>query len=220
MEWFASAVFLYLSISVAAAADLNVLVLDRSGKPVVDAVVLATTTMPTSLHTAKDSNKASESADVVQINKEFVPYVTVVKVGSVLNFPNKDNVRHHVYSFSLPKKFELPLYAGTSAPPVLFDNPGVIVIGCNIHDWMIGYIYVAETPYFVKTGADGAAILKNLPTGKYVLRVWHPDAIDNEEQTIQAAEISGNENADRVWHLDINARINPRHASTPSVNSY
>ena len=83
---------------------------------------------------------------VDQINLEFVPHVKPVVVGSPVYFPNKDDVRHHVYSFSPAKRFELPLYSGTPAAPVVFDRPGIVAIGCNIHDWMLGYIYVAETP--------------------------------------------------------------------------
>ncbi len=74
---------------------------------------------------------------------------------SYVQFPNKDNIRHHVYSFSAARKFELPLYSGTPAQPVLFDKVGVVKLGCNIHDWMIGYIYVTETPYFGKSNAEG-----------------------------------------------------------------
>ena len=89
---------------------------------------------------------------VDQINLEFVPHVKPVVVGSPVYFPNKDDVRHHVYSFSPAKRFELPLYSGTPAAPVVFDRPGIVAIGCNIHDWMLGYIYVAETPYLAAHG--------------------------------------------------------------------
>ena len=89
---------------------------------------------------------ASPREVVDQIDKEFVPYVKPVRTGSFVQFPNKDHIRHHVYSFSAPSKFELPLYMGTPAQPVLFDKPGVVKLGCNIHDWMIGYVYVTDSP--------------------------------------------------------------------------
>jgi hypothetical protein len=109
-----------------------------------------------------------------QHDKTFVPLVLAVPVGTAVSFPNRDNIRHHVYSFSRAKRFELPLYIGTPAAPVVFDRPGVVVLGCNIHDWMVGYIYVADTPYVAKTAEDGRARLAELPPGTYEVRVWHP----------------------------------------------
>ncbi len=108
----------------------------------------------------KSALRARPPTDAVdQVDKQFVPYVKVVFVGAKVGFPNSDRIRHQVYSFSPAKKFELPLYGGTDAPPVVFDKPGVVVLGCNIHDWMIGYIYVSETPFFAKTGPGGTAVI-------------------------------------------------------------
>ena len=90
---------------------------------------------------------------------------TVVFFNDPMSFPNRDNIRHHVYLFSSPKKFELPLYIGTPAAPVLFDKPGVVALGSNIHDWMLAYIYVVTTPYFAKMAADGKARLDGLTPG-------------------------------------------------------
>jgi len=107
-----------------------------------------------------------------QVNSEFAPRVLAVAVGSTVTFPNRDNTRHHVYSFSPAKRFELPLYAGSDVDPVRFDTPGVVTLGCNIHDWMIGYIHVLDTPFHGVTDAQGRAHIE-LPTGRYQLRVWH-----------------------------------------------
>ena len=127
------------------------------GKPVADAVVVA---VPADgavrLPTRRD-------AVIDQVDKEFTPKVNAILVGTPVIFPNHDNVRHHVYSFSPAKRFELPLYAGVPAQPVVFDTPGVVVLGCNIHDWMVGYIYVSESPYFAKTRADGKAAIADQP---------------------------------------------------------
>src|ERR1700681_2940219 len=101
------------------AAELLVLVKDHHGKLVEDAVALATPSDPKAAQRAKPP-----AAAVDQVDKQFVPYVKPVFLGSKVRFPNSDNVRHQVYSFSPAKKFELPLYAGTDAPPVLFDKPG------------------------------------------------------------------------------------------------
>jgi plastocyanin len=115
---------------------------------------------------------------------QFAPGVLAITTGSLVVFPNSDNIRHQVYSFSPAKTFDLPLYAGTPAAPVRFDKAGVVAIGCNIHDWMIGYIVVLDTPYFAKTDVTGHATLA-LPPGKYRLRTWHPRlAGDAPEQTL------------------------------------
>jgi hypothetical protein len=102
----------------------------------------------------------------------FVPHVLPIQTGTTVTFPNSDNVRHQVYSFSPAKRFQLPLYAGTPAAPVVFDKPGVVAIGCNIHDQMSAYLVVVDTPFFGRT-ADGRVELSGLPGGKYDVRVWY-----------------------------------------------
>ena len=110
----------------------------------------------------------------MQRGQEFSPYVTPLLVGTAVSFPNRDNVQHHVYSLSPPKKFELPLYAGEAKAPVMFDHPGVVALGCNIHDWMSAYVVVLATPWFAKTGPDGGATITGAPDGRYRAEVWHP----------------------------------------------
>jgi plastocyanin len=122
-----------------------------------------------------------------QRKSAFVPGVLPVQAGTRVEFPNSDQIRHQVYSFSRAKPFELPLYAGSDAPPVLFDRPGVVVVGCNIHDFMIGYVVVLDTPYFGKTGGDGGLAV-DAPAGRYRLQVWHPRlAGPAHEQTLTLA---------------------------------
>ena len=138
---------------------VEAIVKDQDGKPVVDAVV--------SLTPAVVRRPGSPPVAVMdQVNKEFVPLVLPVMVGTAVSFPNRDNIRHHVYSFSSARKFELPLYIGTPAAPIVFDKPGPVALGCNIHDWMVAYIYVVATPHFAKTVADGKARLDGLPAGR------------------------------------------------------
>jgi plastocyanin len=170
-----------------AAGDLHVLIKDQKNKLVEDAVLLA---IPTD--NAKIASIKPKDESVEQIDKEFVPYVKPVFVGSRVYFPNKDNVRHHVYSFSTAKTFELQLYSEKSAPPVLLDKPGIVVLGCNIHDWMLGYVYVSETPYFAKSKADGTAVISNLPAGEYTLRLWHPGMGVSIGETGKRVTISDN----------------------------
>src|SRR5436853_6519551 len=147
-----------------AAADLHALVRNDKGQPVAEAVVIAVPEVAA----AKPPRPKLEQIE--QIDQEFVPRVKPVLVGSPVSFPNRDDVRHHVYSFSPAKRFDLPLYVGTPAKPVVFDAPGVVTIGCNIHDWMVGYIYVSESPYFATTGADGGASISGMPAGTYTVR--------------------------------------------------
>jgi hypothetical protein len=125
---------------------------------------------------------------IVQKDKEFQTYVTPVVVGTRVVFPNKDNVQHHVYSVSPAKKFEIPLYIGESTASILFDRPGPVTLGCNIHDWMVAYVFVLSTPYFAKTGADGVADISGLPQGRYRLEVWHPRLAAKVERELTVAE--------------------------------
>jgi plastocyanin len=176
-----------LSPAQPAAGSVEATVNDERGKPVADAVV--------SVEPATGSAAPPSVTPAVmdQQNKEFVPPVLAVPVGTPVAFPNRDNIRHHVYSFSPAKRFELPLYIGTPAAPVVFDKPGAVVLGCNIHDWMVGYIYVVATPYFARTGADGRARIGELPAGAYEARVWHPRMKGDPEKTGQSIAIAAGE---------------------------
>jgi plastocyanin len=160
----------------ALAAELRVALQD-GGAPVAGAVA--------SLH-AESREARGATAVMDQRDSTFVPGVLPVQVGTSVSFPNSDQVQHQVYSFSTPKPFELPLYSGTPLEPVRFDRPGVVVVGCNIHDWMIGYIVVLDTPHFGKSGADGVVRL-DVPPGRYTLRVWHARLAEAHEETIEIA---------------------------------
>ena len=149
------------------AAELQVKVQDGSGRALPDAVVFLESAA------AKAAVKPLVGAEVAQVGKQFSPQVSVVPVGSLVTFPNRDTVRHHVYSFSPTKTFELKLYTGIPASPVLFDRAGVAVLGCNIHDNMAAWILVVETPFYGKTSEAGTAILSGVAPGTYKLRAWH-----------------------------------------------
>jgi plastocyanin len=190
-------------------------VTNADGKPVADAVVIAVPETGAPPRTGKPTIEV-----VDQIGKEFTPYVKVVRVGSSVSFPNKDNVRHHVYSFSPAKTFELPLYKGTPAEPVQFDKPGVVRIGCNIHDWMIGYIYVVETPYAGKTGKHGVIELEGLPPGRYRVRVWHPWMDDAEQATETVVDVKDGAFTPVEWKLRLKPELAPRRAPLPGETGY
>jgi plastocyanin len=176
---------------------VDVVVKDERGKPVEDAVVSLT-----SLAAPAPAPPAA-TAIMDQHDKEFVPYVLPVYVGTRVSFPNRDNIRHHVYSFSKPKKFELALYIGTPAAPVVFDKPGEVVLGCNIHDWMVAYIYVLTTPHFAKTAADGKARLDALAAGAYEARVWHPRLRADTEKTTKPLTLAAGEPAQLAFVVSL-----------------
>lgn len=159
-------VLLSLTGEWAQAADVTVTVTNGEGKPAADAVV--------AFYDGKTAEvNPNATGKIVQKNKLFNPKVTVVQTGTSINFPNEDSVRHHVYSFSPAKKFELKLYSGVPTKPLLFDQAGVVTLGCNIHDSMVGYIYVVDTPFFAKTDETGKATLK-LNDGQYNYQAWLP----------------------------------------------
>jgi plastocyanin len=150
------------------AATLIVRVQDVRGRPVNDAVVYA---QPE----GRELPLARRTAVMDQRNRTFVPHVLPVQKGTAVSFPNSDDVRHHVYSFSAAKTFQLPLYKGTPSNPEVFDRPGVVALGCNIHDQMSAYIVVVDTPYFAKTAA-GISGIEGIEPGSYTIRAWVPES--------------------------------------------
>jgi len=186
--------FLYLVNVIVYAAELNVTVTDTSGTPITNAVVYAEPV-------GKSAPKPTNPGMIEQKNKTFIPLVTVVQTGTNINFPNRDLVRHHVYSFSPAKTFELKLYSGVPANPVMFDTPGTVVLGCNIHDTMLAYIHIVDTPYFAKTDNTGKVKLNELPAGQYIVKVWHYDTTKENLISEQAVTIKSTESLE--FKLDI-----------------
>jgi plastocyanin len=196
-----------LSLAAAAgAAELRATVRDAEGRPVRDAVVVAVPLAP------QPGEAGARVEEVEQIDLEFVPGVKAIQVGTAVSFPNRDKVRHHVYSFSPAKRFELPLYLGRPAQPVRFDTPGVVTIGCNIHDWMVGHIYVADSPFFAKTAEDGEAFIGALPAGRYAVRVWHPRLAEAEEATRRETALGAAQSAAFYWRVALKPELRVRRA--------
>ncbi len=165
-----SAALLLASLSLSAtvhAASLTVVVTDLAGKPLVDAVALLDPAA------GKVAVKPGADVEISQARRSFIPRVTLITTGTKVTFPNFDTVRHHVYSFSPIKTFELKLYAGVPNLPITFDKPGFAVLGCNIHDTMAAWVVVADSPWAARTAANGQAHIENIPPGAYRLRVWH-----------------------------------------------
>ena len=183
----------------AAASDLKVLVLDPAGRPVADVVVIAKPGIAPA--TRNDAPERAHAA-MDQRNREFVPHILVVQERTWVDFPNNDTVSHQVYSFSPAKRFQLPLYKGRTHPPVLFDQPGIVTLGCNIHDSMLGYIYVADSPYFGKTDIDGRWTGAKLPPGRYDVRIWSPRIKDAPESLRHVLDLADAGAADETFRLE------------------
>jgi plastocyanin len=169
------------AVSSADGADsipVEVTVRTSGGAAVADAVVAL---RPVAGAPAGPVGTGGGSLVMSQHDLQFDPHVLVARVGSNVAFPNLDQVRHHVYSFSDAKTFELRLYGGETEHLVLFDRPGVVSLGCNIHDDMIAFIYVADTPYVARTDAEGRARLDGAPPGDYALTVWHENLRGGDE---------------------------------------
>jgi plastocyanin len=161
------AVFLFTFSVSATAATFDAQVVDQQGKPLEYAVV--------TLQGQPSKTAISLKADMDQRNQQFAPRVLAVHSGTQIAFPNSDNIRHQVYSFSTPKRFELRLYEGTPSLPLLFDKPGVVVLGCNIHDSMLGYVYITDDPWFAVSGEEGEIKFDQMLPGHYRVTLWHPN---------------------------------------------
>ncbi len=185
MRLAALATVIFALAGTARAADLTVTVRTAAGRPVADAVV--------SVYPASGAGSARLDGPfkVTQHDIMFDPTVLIVPVGAEVSFPNLDKVRHHVYSFSPAKTFELKLYGRGEAPSVKFDKAGIVSIGCNIHDRMVAFIDVVDTPYAAKTNAQGVAVVRGLPAGSSRVKVWHPYGKSKDGVVEQALSLSG-----------------------------
>jgi plastocyanin len=164
----------------AGATGVSVQVNDSTGKPLADTVVYvdpASGAVP----------KVMKAADIEQRGLKFLPLVSVIQTGSRISFPNNDKVRHHIYSFSPAKKFDQKLYSGVAAMPQIFDKAGTVVLGCNIHDRMIAYVKVVDSPWFAKTDANGVARIELPAGGKVKVSAWHYNMVGAAAE--QAAEV-------------------------------
>ena len=166
------------------AATFEVRVAKRDGQPLPGAVVTV------ERESATPGPAPPVRAIMDQVNLAFAPDVLVIPVHSTIQFPNSDAVGHQVYSFSSARQFQLPLYRGKPYPPVQFDQPGVVTLGCNIHDNMVAYVIVTGAPFFGRTDAQGKWLATEVPDGRYRVRVWHP--LLNESREVEGlAEVSG-----------------------------
>ena len=163
---------------------VNITVLDQTNKPLADAVIEIISPDVKTTTTAKIAHVAQE--DLV-----FVPFVTAIQQGSLIEFPNRDKTRHHVYSFSSAKTFEIQLYSGKPEAPVPFDEPGIVVLGCNIHDYMLAYIYIGESPLLLVTDKEGKAQFPEVHAGELRLKIWHPWQVEALAEQVVTPDETG-----------------------------
>lgn len=173
----------------------NVMTVD--GEPVAEAVITAVGTM-------KNKPSATSPRKMDQRNREFVAHILAVHVGDSVIFPNSDNIHHHIYSFSPANPFEIQLYKGVPAHPTPFNKAGVVVLGCNIHDWMLGYVYVTDAPYFTQTDNQGQWTL-TVPADDYTLTLWHPDLDSPNNVQVQQLKV----NTENTAPIEQKVTLNP-----------
>lgn len=164
---------------------------------------------------------AAVVAAVDQVDKEFVSDVTVIPKGGRISFPNSDDILHHVYSFSEAKTFDIPLYgAGENQDRYeLFDKAGIVEIGCNIHDWMLAYIYVAESDLATKTDKEGVAVLEGLAPGNYRVTIWHA-RMGSSNPLVKEVEIITGQDAGLSLSLDLPPERRIRRAPSTTRGHY
>jgi plastocyanin len=163
---------LFALCSSAQASDIPVQITDQNGEPAANAVVVLSNDTSANANLLSGQIEASKLVD--QKNETFVPHVTVIPRGGDIRFANTDAPLHQVYSFSPVKQFELTLEPGETSPAIVFDKAGIAAIGCNIHDHMIAYIFVTDSPWTVVTDENGRAVFSNVPAGTYDAKIWHP----------------------------------------------
>jgi len=183
---------LLCATALAHAANVNVVVTDAAGTPLSDAVVMLE---PIGAHLPV---KPMQGVQIAQHDLQFSPQVSVVTVGTPVMFPNLDTVRHHVYSFSSIKTFQIKLYAGVPLTPIVFDKPGVAVLGCNIHDGMVAWVVVTDTPLWARSAAAGRARVADVAPGSYQVHVWHSSLAETAPPVLVALTVGAGEVEQRV----------------------
>ena len=179
------ALFALVWSTIATAESLQVRVIDSDGQPVSGVAV----------HVTQDgvaTSGAPASAVMDQRNTRFEPHMLVVQRGAAVEFPNSDVIAHHVYSFSKPNDFVLPLYKDTAPEPIVFEHDGIVTLGCNIHDGMLGYIVVVDTPAFGTTDENGTVIIDvDDAATSWTVNAWSPrlrDIRKTLQQTVQSKD--------------------------------
>lgn len=196
-------------------AELNVAVLDPAGHGSAGIVLVAEPQFDL------PAKRISRTVIMDQRQKQFVPNILVIQSGTGVDFPNSDQIEHQVYSFSPAKTFQLSLYAGHKYAPIIFDRAGLVVVGCNIHDQMIGYIYVTDSPYFARSDEAGQWAAHDLPPGNYRITAWHPRMPDSGNAPLQLmVTVTEGSTASAIFHLTKPLRPSSEHGSDKRWTDY
>ena len=200
-------VLLFAFCEAARATTFTAEVVDQDNRPVVNAVVTLVPESKSQMPAAATRLPTDKTID--QRNETFLPMVTIVPKGGRIVFANNDQTTHQVYSFSAAKQFEITLARGEKSPPIAFENAGIAALGCNIHDHMIAYAFVAESPWAALTGSDGKAVVGDAPAGTYQVQVWHPKFPPGRELPSLKATLSGDS-----ARMTVNVRLLPTPTAT------
>lgn len=195
-----------------AAEEILVTVLDKDSQPLSNIVVEFISTKP-SINTSTGSQKAT----MKQIDQQFVPHILVVNKGTEVQFPDTDNVLHHVYSFSEAKTFEVAIYKEDIKRHITFEKAGIVELGCNIHDWMLGYLYVANSTIFAQTSPSGQATFSDIPLGSYKVKVWHPRLDIMDIQSEYKVEV---ESESKNIKIELSQAILPSYSEFDDVHGF
>lgn len=197
--------------------SLNVQLNDVDGEAIGEAVIEIL--LPEQMRSMYQS-----SADIIvdQADKEFVPNVSTVVVGNRVSFPNSDDILHHVYSFSSINTFNIPLFGKSNQDDYsqVFETAGVVEIGCNIHDWMLAYVYVAESSLNSISSEEGQAVLENIPSGTFELRIWHPRLREDDIAITQTIELVNGEQLNLDFTLELQRDRRIRRAPSSNRTRY
>jgi plastocyanin len=199
--WFG--LVLLFAASVAEAGTVAVTVRDGAGGPVAGAVVVLAGSEPAAA--------ADKPLILDQSDEAFVPEVLVVRTGGQVVFKNSDTTRHHIYSFRQPKRFELQLAPGEISAPLTFDQAGLVVLGCNIHDHMRAWLYVTDARFVTRTGADGVASFAAVPAGSWEARAWHARLMPGTAEPVQPVRVEAEGHAAALFELQLRSRAAPAH---------
>ena len=199
------------------AQTLQVSIIDSEGNPVADAVVELIVPQETPQQGQADRTTA-QIHNIDQVDKEFVPNVTAITVGDQVSFPNSDDILHHVYSFSTARTFNIPLYGRGDSNDYAEQFPltGVIEIGCNIHDWMLAYIYVGDGNRVAISDQSGIALVQNITPGNYEYHIWHARASGDEDSQPRNVDIIAGETT--VHEVVLELARDRRVRRAPSAN--
>lgn len=194
------------SFKIVAEIPVQVKIVAKDGTPLSN-IVVSITPETKMTETQSSANKTPKKATMQQINQRFVPHILTVNKGTLVEFPNTDTVKHHVYSFSPAKTFEISIQAKLSKAGVLFDQAGIVELGCNIHDWMLGYIYVADSDIYGKTDQNGI-FTSTIKSAGYTINIWHPRL--KEKEILHEHSINVDSNAhNKVFTIQVNTDLLP-----------